>query len=220
MKISPTKQAEEQIKGSLKEKEALLKEIHHRVKNNLQIISSLIYLQAQRIDDPHVRQIFEDSQSRISSMALVHDSLYRSDNLTMINLSEYIQTLATSLFYTYRIQSDLVQLRVDIDPEVLVSLETAIPCGLILNELMTNALKHGFADGRQGEIAVLLETESQTKICLIVENDGSNLPDAFELQTIRSMGLRLVHALVNQLQGTLDLDRTTKTRFKVTFDHS
>jgi PAS domain S-box-containing protein len=218
--ITKQKQDEEQIKASLKEKEALLKEIHHRVKNNLQIISSLIYLQAQRIDDPHVRQIFEDSQSRISSMALVHDSLYRSDNLTMINLSEYIQTLATSLFYTYRIQSELVQLRLDIDPEVLVSLETAIPCGLILNELMTNALKHGFADGRQGEIAVLLEIASQTKIRLVVENDGSNLPNAFELQTIRSMGLRLVHALVNQLQGTLDLDRTTKTRFEVTFDHS
>jgi PAS domain S-box-containing protein len=216
--ITKQKQAEDQIKASLREKEALLKEIHHRVKNNLQIISSLIYLQAQRIDDPRVRQIFEDSQSRISSMALVHDSLYRSSDLTRINLSEYIQTLATRLFYTYRLQSDLVRLKMQVGEEVFISLEKAIPCGLILNELMTNALKHGFSDQRSGEIVVLLETELLEKICLIVENNGNDLPDSFELQTIRSMGLRLVHALVNQIQGNFELDKTTTTRFKVTFD--
>ncbi|MCY7276317.1 MAG: sensor histidine kinase [Phormidesmis sp. CAN_BIN44] len=134
--------------------------MHHRVKNNLQIISSVIYLQSQRIEDPKVRQIFEDSQSRISSMALVQDNLYRSQNLSRINLSEYIQTLTASLFYTYRIQPDLVQLKLKVDDSVLVSLDKAIPCGLVLNELMTNALKHGFSDGKTGEIAVTLEKVS------------------------------------------------------------
>ena len=216
--ITKQKQVEDQIKASLREKEALLKEIHHRVKNNLQIISSLIYLQAQRIDDPQARQIFEDSQSRISSMALVHDSLYRSDDLTRINLSEYIQTLATRLLYTYQLSSDRVQLKLKVSENIFISLEKAIPCGLILNELMTNALKHGFSDQRSGEITVLLETELSEKICLTVENNGNNLPDLFELQTTRSMGLRLVQALVNQIQGSFELDRIITTRFKVTFD--
>ena len=215
--ITQQKQSEEQIKASLAEKEVLLKEIHHRVKNNLQIISSLIYLQAQRIEDPKVRQIFEDSQSRISAMALVHDNLYRSQSLSRINFSEYIQTLTTSLFYTYRIQPDAVQLKVDIDDHVLMSLDKAIPCGLVLNELVTNALKHGFSEGTTGEIAVMLKKGSSDQICLTVENDGNNLPETFELKTIQSMGLRLVHELVNQLQGHFELDKTDKTRFRVTF---
>ncbi len=216
--ITKQKQAEEQIKASLREKEALLKEIHHRVKNNLQIISSLIYLQAQRIDDPRVRQIFEDSQSRISSMALVHDHLYRSQCLSRINLSEYIQTLTASLFYTYRLQSDGVQLNVAVDDNVLVSLDRAIPCGLVLNELMTNALKHGFSNGTTGEIVVTLKKPLTNQIQLTVENDGNDLPEPFELKTIQSMGLRLVHGLVSQLQGHFELDKTDKTRFKVTFN--
>ena len=216
--ITKQKQAEEQIKASLSEKEALLKEIHHRVKNNLQIISSLIYLQAQRIEDPKVRQIFEDSQNRISSMALVHDHLYRTQCLSRINLSEYIQTLTASLFYTYRLQPDGVQLKVAVADNVFVSLDKAIPCGLVLNELITNALKHGFSNGTTGEIAVTLEKAVNGQICLTVENDGNNLPETFELKTIQSMGLRLVNGLVNQLQAHFELDKTDKTRFKVTFN--
>lgn len=215
--ITKQKLAEEQIKTSLREKEALLKEIHHRVKNNLQIISSLIYLQSQRIDDPAVRQIFEDSQSRISSMALVHDSLYRSQDFARVDLSEYVQTLTSSLFHTYRIHPDAVALKIQVDPGVIVSLEKAIPCGLILNELMTNALKHGFIDQQTGQITVVLEDRSP-QVCLIVENDGKNLPKSFELQKIRSMGLRLVNALVNQLNGQVSVETTDKTQFKVTFD--
>ncbi|BAU15511.1 signal transduction histidine kinase [Leptolyngbya sp. NIES-3755] len=215
--ITSQKMAEEQIKSSLLEKEALLKEIHHRVKNNLQIISSLIYLQAQRIDDPDVRQIFKDSQSRISSMALVHDSLYRSQDFARVNLSEYVQTLTSSLFHTYRIRSDTVNLVVNVDPGVIVSLEKAIPCGLILNELMTNALKHGFIGEETGEVAVTLQNQS-SQVCLIVENGGKNLPESFELQKIRSMGLRLVNALVDQLNGKVIVETAQKTRFKVMFD--
>ncbi len=215
--ITKQRQAEEQITASLREKEALLKEIHHRVKNNLQIISSLIYLQAQRVEDPKVRQIFEDSQSRIRSMALVHENLYRSQNLSKINLSEYIQALTASLFYTYRIQPGLVQLKVKVDDDVLVSLDKAIPCGLALNELMTNALKHGFSDNKTGEIVVTLKKVASSQIHLTVENNGTHLPDTFELETTQSMGLRLVHGLINQLQGHFELDKTDKTRFKITF---
>lgn len=215
--ITKQKLAEEQIKASLHEKEALLKEIHHRVKNNLQIISSLIYLQSQRIDDPRVRQIFEDSQTRISSMALVHDTLYRSQDFAQVNLSEYVQTLTSNLFHTYRIQPESVKLRIDIDPGVLASLDKAIPCGLILNELMTNALKHGFNDRPSGEIRVLLK-KHVNQICLSVENDGHELPESFELQKIQSMGLRLVNALVDQVNGQVEIQRSGKTRFKITFD--
>ncbi|MBW4443503.1 MAG: PAS domain S-box protein [Plectolyngbya sp. WJT66-NPBG17] len=215
--ITIQKLTEEQIQASLEEKEALLKEIHHRVKNNLQIISSLIYLQAQRIDDPKVRQIFEDSQSRISSMALVHDSLYRSQDFARVNLSEYVQTLTSSLFHTYRVQPEAVNLAVNVDPDVVVSLEKAIPCGLILNELMTNALKHGFIGEETGEVTVTLFSHC-SQVCLMVENDGKILPESFELQKIRSMGLRLVNALVDQLNGQVAVEKSQKTRFKVTFD--
>lgn len=217
--ITKQRLAEAQIKASLHEKEALLKEIHHRVKNNLQIISSLIYLQAQRIDDPNVRQIFEDSQSRISSMALVHDSLYRSQDFARVNLSEYVQMLTASLFHTYRIQPDLVKLSMQVDADVVVSLDKAIPCGLILNELMTNALKHGFSNGQTGEVGVILE-HHLNRVCLVVENDGNRLPESFELQKIQSMGLRLVNALVSQLQGRFEVEKTAKARFKVTFDRA
>jgi PAS domain S-box-containing protein len=214
--ITAQKLAEEQIKFSLDEKEALLKEIHHRVKNNLQIISSLIYLQAQRIHDPKLRQIFEDSQSRISSMALVHDILYRSENLAYVNLSEYVQTLTSSLFHTYRIQPEKIYLNVRVDPDIIVGLEKAIPCGLILNELMTNALKHGFNGEETGEVTVVLESHSPI-ICLIVENSGKNLPESFELQKIHTMGLRLVNALTSQLNGQVSVETAQKTQFKVTF---
>lgn len=215
--ITKQKLAEEQIKASLQEKEALLKEIHHRVKNNLQIISSLIYLQAQRIDDAKMRQLFEDSQTRISSMALVHDTLYRSQDFAQVNLSEYVQTLSSNLFHTYRVQPESVKLKIDIDPDVLISLDKAIPCGLILNELMTNALKHGFHDRATGEVRVLLKKHF-SQIYLIVENDGHALPESFELQKIQSMGLRLVNALVDQVKGQVEIQSDGKTRFKITFD--
>jgi PAS domain S-box-containing protein len=215
--VTKQKLAEDQIKASLSEKEVLLKEIHHRVKNNLQIISSLIYLQAQRIEDPEARQIFEDSQSRISSMALVHDSLYRSQNFARVHLSDYIQTLTSRLFQTYRIQSEFVNLEIDVEPDVVVSLDRAIPCGLILNELITNALKHGFTGEQQGKVRVKLH-QTIEGICLIVENDGNGLPDTFELQKIQSMGLRLVNALIHQLRGKVEVEKTAKTRFKVTFN--
>lgn len=215
--ITSQKFVEDQMKASLQEKEALLKEIHHRVKNNLQIISSLIYLQAQRIDDPKVRQIFEDSQSRISSMALVHDSLYRSQDFACVNLSEYVQTLTSRLFHTYRIHPEAVNLVLEVAPEVVVSLEKAIPCGLILNELMTNALKHGFIGKETGEVTVSL-TSHHSQVFLTVENDGQHLPESFELQKISSMGLRLVNALVSQLNGQVTVEKNQKTRFKVMFD--
>jgi PAS domain S-box-containing protein len=209
--ITKQKQAEAQINASLQEKEALLKEIHHRVKNNLQIISSLIYLQTQRIEDPQARQVFEDSQSRIS--------LYRSENFASIDLSDYIQALTASLFQTYRIRPELVTLNVQVDPGVIVTLDKAIPCGLILNELMTNALKHGFPSEQKGIVTVKLDRIAD-QVCLTVENGGKTLPESFELKKIQSMGLKLVSALVSQIQGQLAVENAAETRFKVTFNGS
>jgi PAS domain S-box-containing protein len=214
--ITKQKQAEAQIKASLEEKDALLQEIHHRVKNNLQIVSSLFYLQAARMDDPLTRQIFEDSQSRISSMALVHDTLYRSQDFARIDFSTYVQNLTAHLFHTYRLRSELVKLEVQVDRGVMVSLDQAIPCGLILNELMTNALKHGFPQEQQGSVRVTLSQLAE-QICLTVQNDGNGLPDYFELQTSEFMGLKLVQALVEQIQGQLEIETEINTQFKIKF---
>lgn len=214
--ITSQKLAQNQLQETLCEKEALLKEVHHRVKNNLQVISSLLYLQSHRIDDEQVRQFFEDSQSRINSMALVHDTLYRSEVFAQINLSEYVQTLTTNLFHTYRIQPELVKLNLQIEGNIMVEIDQAIPCGLILNELITNALKHGFSSEQTGHIIVTLKNISD-QVCLIVENDGNSLPEDFKLGESRSMGLRLVNSLVNQLQGKIQVQKNHRTCFKVTF---
>lgn len=214
--ITQQKQAEEQLKETLEEKEALLKEVHHRVKNNLQVISSLLYLQSQRIEDARVRQFLNDSQSRISSMALVHDTLYRSQDFAHIDLSEYIQTLTTHLFHTYRIQPDLIKLDLQIDADIIVDIDQAIPCGLILNELITNALKHGFSSGQTGHIKVVLQNLSD-QVCLVVGNDGQPLPESFEFGQSQSMGLRLVNSLVHQLRGELQVARTQTTEIKIIF---
>lgn len=214
--ITQQKQAEEQLKETLEEKEALLKEVHHRVKNNLQVISSLLYLQSQRIEDARVRQFLNDSQSRISSMALVHDTLYRSQDFAHIDLSEYIQTLTTHLFHTYRIQPDLIKLDLQIDAGIIVDIDQAIPCGLILNELMTNALKHGFSGGQTGHIKVMLQNLPD-QVCLVVGNDGQPLPESFEFEQSQSMGLRLVNSLVHQLRGEVQVARTQTTEIKITF---
>lgn len=154
--ISDRKAVEAQLWRSLFEKEVLLREIHHRVKNNLQIISSLLKIQARRVHDPSVQEILMDSQNRVFAMALVHEHLYNSPDFVQVCMSDYIRTLASSLFQSYQIHPDLIQLRVEINVDTPLCLEKAIPCGLILNELLTNALKHGFSNGRQGEIFVSL----------------------------------------------------------------
>ncbi len=189
-----------------------------KVKNNLQIISSLLDLQAVRIEDVQLQDILQKSQSRISSMAQVHESLYRSQNFAEINLTDYIRSLATDLFDTYKIHPSAISLRVNVKTDIVVSLDKAIPCGLILNELITNALKHGFRDNQAGEVFVSLEASSEGQLTLMVGNTGDSLPAHFDLEKAQSLGLQLVKALVQQLEGTLNLDRRDKTVFKIIFN--
>lgn len=215
--ISERKLASEQLQASLIEKEVLLQEIHHRVKNNLQIISSLLYLQANRIENDQAREFLQDSRSRIESMALVHETLYIAHNFAGINFAEYVQNLVANLFQMYKNSTLTISLRVNVAPDILINLDQAIPCGLIVNELITNALKHSFKITQEGEVFVTLEANPNQQLILTVGNNGDNLPPNFELQRTQSMGLRLVMTLVRQLQGTVEVERNNPTAFKIIF---
>lgn len=207
---------EMQITASLKEKELLLQEIHHRVKNNLQVISSLLNLQAGYVEDQKVREIFQDSQNRVRSMALVHEKLYRSADLAWVDLAEYIHNLATFLFRCYRATAGRVGLEVQAD-NVCLGIDAAVPCGLILNELISNALKHAFPDDRPGQIRVELRTNEQQQLTLIVSDTGIGFPQDFDFENTTSLGMQLVNTLVQQLNGTLAIDRSNGSTFKIIF---
>jgi two-component sensor histidine kinase len=214
--ITEQVRANERIKSSLREKEVLLQEIHHRVKNNLQIISSLLNLQSGYVQDPQAREIFQDSQHRIRSMALIHEKLYQSENLARVDFAEYIHSLATHLFRSYRANAQAITLKVQAD-DVSLDIDTAIPCGLILNELLSNALKHAFPDGRAGEIRVALDADREHRLTLKVSDNGVGFPSDQDFRNTASLGLQLVNTLVDQLDGTIKLDRRGGTDFEITF---
>ncbi|MCJ7617787.1 MAG: AAA family ATPase [Desulfobacterales bacterium] len=212
--ITDRKQAEDKIKASLKEKEVLLKEIHHRVKNNLQVISSLLNLQLGYIKDKQNIEVFKESRNRVRSMALVHEKLYQSENLSMINFAEYIQSLAGNLFRSYRAGSSVVTLKIHTG-DVLVGIDTAIPYGLIINELISNSLKYAFPAGKEGEICVNLHSDNGT-LTLIISDNGVGFPKDLDFRNTETLGLQLVIGLVGQLKGTIELDRSGGTEFKIT----
>ncbi|RZN37722.1 MAG: PAS domain S-box protein [Methanophagales archaeon ANME-1-THS] len=215
--ITDRKYAEEQIKASLREKEILLREIHHRVKNNLQIISTLLYLQSSYIKDEKAFEMFKDSQNRIKSMALIHDKLYQFKDLGKIDIAGYIRDLATDLFHSYGVRPDGIKLRINVY-EVLLGVNTAIPCGLIINELVSNALKHAFPDGKEGEIRIeLIRSGGEETFTLIVADNGIGFPADLDFRNTKTLGLQLVITLVDQLKGTIELDRRSGTEFKITF---
>ncbi|MBE0517497.1 MAG: PAS domain S-box protein, partial [Methanophagales archaeon] len=214
--ITDRKQAEEQIKASLREKEILLREIHHRVKNNLQIISALLDLQSKHVKDKEAFEMFRESQNRIKSMALIHEQLYQFKDLAKINMAEYIQKLATDLFYSYGVGRDRIELKLKAH-DVLLGVNTAIPCGLIINELVSNSLKHAFSDGMEGEISIDLRSNNDHTFRLIVSDSGVGFPKDLDFRNTETLGLQLVITLVKQLKGTIELDRSTGTTFKVTF---
>ena len=213
------KLAEDRLRASLQEKEVLLAEIHHRVKNNLYVICSLLELQMDRLSDPQAKAALEDSCNRVNSMALVHENLYRANDFSGIDFADYVQQLAGDLLANYQSVGTNVMLNFESNP-VFLSLDQAIPCGLLLNELMTNALKHGFPEGSSGHIYILLTCLADGCIELKVGNDGDRLPPDFDLEQNASMGLRLVMMFVEQLTGSLDLDRGEITWFKVRFPQS
>jgi PAS domain S-box-containing protein len=204
--ITERKAAEDRLQASLREKEVLLREVHHRVKNNMQVISSLLNLQSRRIQDPDVLEMFRESQRRIRSMALIHERLYQSSDLARIEFSQYLRNLATHLFHSYQISSDRVRLRLDAE-EVFLNINTAIPCGLIINELISNALKHGFPEGRTGEVVVELHRVLGNGYIVRVRDDGVGFPEGLDYRRTETLGMQIVNTLVGQIEGRLDLAR-------------
>lgn len=218
--ITERKRAEEQIRASLVEKEVLLKEIHHRVKNNLQVISSLLNLQIGYVKDPFDRDLFNDCQSRVRTMALIHEGLYQSPDLACINFADYLRHVADNLMRTYR--ADQVRLELDVTG-LCLGIDAAIPCGLIVNELVSNALKYAFppdAAGARGEvprIRVALQPRGETELVLRVADNGCGLPAAVEVGATPSLGLQLVATLAQQLQGCVTVERAGGTAFQIVF---
>ncbi|MEH2322200.1 MAG: PAS domain-containing protein [Nostoc sp.] len=217
--ITENKQAEEKIKASLKEKEVLLKEIHHRVKNNLGIVSSLLQMQCRRTEDPLVTAILRDSQNRIASIALVHEKLYRSEDLADIDFAQYIPDLTTHLFDSYNVSSSQIQLKIQVD-NISLDIETAIPCGLIINELVSNALKYAFVGNRRGEIEVKFSQESKSTLTLVIRDNGIGLPENFDSKKAKTLGITLIQGLVKQLRAKLEINSHQGTQFKITFTNS
>ena len=207
--------AEQKITASLKEKEVLLREIHHRVKNNMQIISSLLRLQAEKVKDSNLRESFKISQNRIRSMALIHEELYRSTDLAHINIEQYIHKLTTQLFSSYGISKKRIKLTIDID-DIPFNINQAIPCGLIINELVSNSLKHAFPGGRTGMITININKLKSRKQ-LIIKDNGIGFPKDNKQNKYESLGLQIVRDLVRQLEGNLKVNREAGTEFIISF---
>jgi predicted ATPase/two-component sensor histidine kinase/tRNA A-37 threonylcarbamoyl transferase component Bud32 len=226
--VDEMKKAREQIKASLEEKEVLLKEIHHRVKNNLQVISSLLRLESMHIKDKQGLEIFKESQNRVRSMALIHEKLYQSKDFTRIDFAEYTRNLTTYLFRSYAIYPQTITSEINVD-DVSLGIDMAIPCGLIINELVSNCLQHGFPRGGKGKIHVELrldkdlpvrDTETGERFTLIVSDNGVGFPKDLDFRNTETLGLQLVITLVKQLKGTIELDSPpgrSGTEFKITF---
>jgi len=210
--ITTRKEAETRIEASLREKEVLLKEVNHRVKNNLQVISSLLNLQRDQICDEKARELFTDAQSRIESMALVHEKLYQSSDLGRIDFADYLRDLTDNLGGLMGHRARNLSLKLE-STGLQLGVDTAIPCGLIINELVTNAYKHAFPAGGQGHVVVAISRVNNGRLRLMVADDGCGLPVDMDLRQTRSLGLRLVHTLVQQLRGTLVVERERGTRF-------
>ncbi len=215
--ITERKRAEEHIKTSLREKEVLLKEIHHRVKNNLQVISSLLSLQAEYLKDEAMVKIFRESQNRVKSMALIHEKIYQSRNLAEVDFGEYLRDLATQLFRSYGIGTHGIFMNIKVD-RVVLGVDRAIPCGIIVNELVSNALKYAFPEKAGGRIDITLCTNGKGEIVLTVRDNGVGLPPEIDFETSDSLGLMLVRMLSEQLQGEVKLrPGEPGTEFTLTF---
>jgi len=213
-------EANQQITNSLREKEVLLKEIHHRVKNNLQIVSSLLYLQSRRIADVDTVSLFEDSKQRIFAMALVHETLYSSNDLSKIDFFGYVKMLVSELEEVYRHIDPSINCLVEIEKVITLDIDCAIPCGLIVNELVSNAFKHAFRKSHGGTIVVRMTKDDQGKITLAIIDDGIGLPIDFDVSDSSNMGLEIVSLLVSQLDGEIDFVSDHGTRIEIEFEEN
>ena len=221
--ITKFKLAEVQIHKSLKEKESLLKEIHHRVKNNLQVISSLLSLQSDYVKDGDSLMLFNESQNRISTIALVHEQLYQSSNLAEINMESYIRNLTNNLLSIFENVERRIDVKVNSD-NIGVNIDAAIPCGLIINELFSNSMKHAFSNlqsngdnEKTNEIIVDFHSQTDGEMELMVCDNGVGLSKDINIRETDSLGLQLVCALTEQLKGKIDVEIEEGTKFKVTF---
>lgn len=210
--ITEAHRSEEALRASLEEKNALLREIHHRVKNNMQVIISLLDMQAHLSNDPHVREQFIESETRIRSMAMVHEQLYRSSSMAHLNFSDYLERLAWDINNAYNIHENIT-LRLDIEP-VTLDIEQAVPCGLLVNEIITNAFKHAFPDGRAGQVCIELHRVDD-EILLRIQDDGVGFPEHLDVHNLDSMGLKLIHLLARQIGAEVRLENNHGAAFQL-----
>jgi PAS domain S-box-containing protein len=216
--ITKLKEVEDRIRTSLQEKEVMLKEIHHRVKNNLQIISSLLKLQTRQIDDPYTLISLEESRNRIQAMALVHETLYQSQDLAGIDFAHYLQQLMSHFRTAYGSALSGVNINLDVDP-VQLDLDTAVSCGLVINELVSNALKYAFParSYETGEIQIILRHKDNGWIELKISDNGIGFPEDLDFHHTQTLGLQLVNILVSdELEGTIELEKGPGTTFTIT----
>lgn len=199
--ITERKKVEEQLQANLREKEVLLKEIHHRVKNNLQVTSSLLRLQYEKIENPETKEMFVESQRRIRSMALIHEKLYQSNDISKINFNEYLLSLGQILLSSFGVTQNTVEILVNGDI-VNFSIEMAVPCGLIINEVISNCLKHAFAEKKTGKILIQIQSLKESVIISVCDN-GVGFPSAFDFENSSTLGLRLVKQLSKQVDGII-----------------
>jgi PAS domain S-box-containing protein len=216
--ISQLKRTQEQLKASLSEKEVLLKEVHHRVKNNLQIISSLVNLQADSLADDRLQGVLGDVRDRVRTMALVHEKLYQTDDLSRLDFAEFAPSLLKYLWSAHGVTNRNVRLKMSFTPFVL-PVEMAVHCGLILNELTSNSIKHAFPSSRDGEVTVALEHNSSTDThCLRVRDNGIGLPENLDWRQSPSLGLRLVQMLAGQIRATVQIGPGPGADFQICFN--
>jgi two-component sensor histidine kinase len=214
--VAERKRAEDHLTAALRDKEVLLQEVHHRVKNNLQVISSLLSLQADYIKDPRGQAMFAACGYRIHSMALIYHSLYQSESMAQIDFGAFLQALSRDLFHAYAIDAERIRLVASVD-NIVLTIDTAVPCALLAHELISNCLKHAFPHGQAGQIGVMFRRQPDGKLQLQVRDDGVGLPEAVSPHTVESFGLQLVDIIREQLRATLELQRHPGTTVTITF---
>jgi len=216
IEVEDRKKAEALARKSLAEKELLMKEIHHRTKNNLAVIQSLLSLQLKDISDEKSREYFADAGNRVKSMTMIHEMLYRAEDLTKLGTVEYIRKFVEMLFHNYKIQPNHIKLKLEVQ-DIRLDVDTMIPLGLIINELVSNALKYAFPDDMKGELILTLKTTEDASYELIIKDTGVGLPEGFDLAESTSLGLLIVNSLVNQIKGTLEVTNRDGAEFKIVF---
>jgi two-component sensor histidine kinase len=215
--ITEQKLADEKIKSSLKEKEMLLQEIHHRVKNNLQVISSLLRLQSRYINDQKSIDIFKETQNRVRSIAILHEKLYQSEDLAKIRFDEYVKVLTEDLLYFYELDKSNIKMNIDVE-EISLNIETAIPCGLIIDEMVANSLKYAFPDERNGEIKIELHSDDNNKYSMCISDNGVGISEDIDPEKTDTFGMQLIKYLTKQLKANIELDKSNGTTYNLTFN--